>query len=112
VTVRGARASLPARKAKADVVLVAARYGDQGRLQVAKGYVRHDQVWTDVRLFDRQALIDMLSVDQKVATAALKDLATDFKLMSTLELKDGDGAERLVAKGLTSDHDDLGLPLF
>jgi hypothetical protein len=93
-------------------VLVAARYDENGRLQVAKGCVRHDQVWTDVRLFDRQTLVDMLSFDQRVATAALKDLATDFTLMSTVELKDGDGEERLLAKGRTSDHDDLGLPLF
>jgi hypothetical protein len=112
VTVRGVRASLPARKAKADVVLVAARYEDDGRLEVAKGYVRHDQIWSDVQLFDRETLVDMLGLDRRVATAKFKDLAADFSLKSKVNLKEMDGTMWLVVNGTTGSRDDLGLPLF
>jgi hypothetical protein len=110
--VRGARATLPARKAKADVLLVAVRYGEDGQLQLAKGYVRHDQVWSDVKLFDRQTLVDMLRFGRPVATATFGDLATDFLPGSEVELETLDGKVHLTVKGQASSGDDLGLPLF
>jgi hypothetical protein len=112
VTVRGTRAALPARKSKAEVVLVAARYGEGGLLKVARGFVRHDQIWSDVKLFDSKALVDRLHFKQHVATGRLKDLATDFSLLSTIDLKEVDGHDRLLAKGSSSESDDLGLPIF
>ncbi len=109
---RGARAALPARKAKADVLLVAARYAEDGRLMIAQGYVRHDQVWTDVNLFDRKSLIERLRSGQHLATAVPRDLASDFSLQSRVTLKEADGQARLLIKGSSASHDDLGLPLF
>jgi uncharacterized radical SAM superfamily Fe-S cluster-containing enzyme len=103
---------LPARKSKADIVLVAARYEDDGQLKMAKGCVRHDQIWSDVKLFDRETLVDMLGFDRRVATAKSKDLATDFSLISRVHLKEVDGHMWLVVNGNTASRDDLGLPLF
>lgn len=109
---RGARAALPARKAKANVLLVAARYGEDGRLMLAKGHVRHDQIWGDIKLFDRKTLTDMLRSGQRISTAAVKDLAADFTLRSKVTLIEVDGADRLATKGSSASHDDLGVPIF
>jgi hypothetical protein len=110
--VRGARASLPARKSKAELVLVAARYGDDGRLDVARGYARHDQVWSDVRLIDRDTLVDLLRSDRRVATAVVEGLGADFSLQAPVELRQTNGRDQLLAKGSSAPNDDLGLPLF
>ena len=109
---RGARAALPARKAKADVLLVAARYGEDGRLLIAKGHVRHDQIWGDNKLFDRKTLVDMLNSGQHLATAKFRDLAADFSLLSKVTLIHTDGGDRLSVKGAGATQDDLGLPVF
>ncbi len=109
---RGVRAALPARRAKADVLLVTARYDAEGRLMIARGNVRHDQIWSDVQLFDRRTLVDLLQTGKRVDTAISKDLAGDFSLLSNVSLIQTDGRDRLAVKGTTASHDDLGLPVF
>jgi hypothetical protein len=70
------------------------------------------QVWSDVRLFDRPTLVDMLWHDQRVETGQAQDLVGDFSNLKPVELKVVDGDVWLLRQGLDSAGDDLGLPLF
>jgi hypothetical protein len=70
------------------------------------------QVWSDVRLFDRRTLVDMLWQKRHVATGRAEDLANDFSGLVPVELKVVDGDVWLLRQGLDSAGDDLGLPLF
>ena len=109
---RGVRVASPPRRSKADLMVVAARYGANGDLDTAKAYECHDQVWTDVKLYDRQALVDMIQAGKRVSFGAFVDLATDFKRLGRISLVESDGRQVLAPKGKATQHDDLGVPIF
>jgi hypothetical protein len=108
---RGKRVSRASRKL--DVVLVAARYGEEGdRLNIARGYERRGFVWGDLVLFDRQTLIERLNAKKRVVTGYPGELPGDFEVTATVHLMREGVTESLVANGHQSGRDDLGLPLF
>jgi hypothetical protein len=111
--VRGVRAELPPRKTEARLIVVAARYDPEShRLRTAKAYQSADQVWTDVLLFSRQELIDVLESGKKVVVGRFVDLATDFEISGQLQLVESGGETFLRADGQSAAGDDLGVPLF
>ncbi len=91
---------------------MAARYDAGRRLKLAQGYERLGQVWSDVQLFDRPTLIDMLWNDKRVETGEALVLSTDFRCLAPVELKVVDGDVWLLQQGRDTAGDDLGLPLF
>ena len=108
---RGKRVSRTSRKL--DVVLVAARYGEDGdRLNLVQGYERRGFVWGDLVLFDRQALIERLNAKKRVVTGNPAELPGDFEVTAEVHLSQESGIESIVADGHQTMRDDLGLPLF
>jgi hypothetical protein len=108
---RGKKIS-PAMK-KLDMVLVAARYAEgSATLEMAKGYERFGQVWTDLKLYDRAALANRLTRGARVVTGQLSGLAGEFEVFAQVQLQGKNGGGRIVAEGAGSGGDDLGLPLF
>ena len=108
---RGKRVSRASRKL--DVVLVAARYGeDGGRLNIARGYERRGFVWGDLVLFNRQALIERLNAKKRVVTGYPGELPGDFEVTAEVYLTQEGGTESIVTDGHQTGRDDLGLPLF
>jgi hypothetical protein len=98
---------------KLDVVLVAVRYAEQGKkIETAQGYERFGQVWTDLKLYDRQTLADRLAQGQRVVTGQPSDLAGQFDVYKKVHLQGKNGGGTIVAEGASSGGDDLGLPLF
>ncbi|MGD8604267.1 MAG: hypothetical protein PVF49_06815 [Anaerolineales bacterium] len=98
---------------KLDMVLTAVRYAGQGKkIETAKGYERFGQVWTDLKLYDRETLADRLGKGQRVVTGQLSDLAGQFVVFKPVHLQGKNGGGTIVANGAGSGGDDLGLPLF
>lgn len=110
--VRGQAVS-PATK-KADVVLVAARYGADGRVQIAQAYQRRGPIWGDLVLLDRGALVEALRRGGKVFAGRTRQLSHDFELLHRLVL-DGRDDKVVVFGAVAADaagRDELGVPLF
>jgi hypothetical protein len=110
--VRGQAVSLATKKA--DVVLVAARYGPDGRVQIAQAYQRRGPIWGDLVLLDRGALVEALRRGRKVFAGRTRELSHDFELLHRLVL---DGREdkavvRAVVAAGADGRDQLGVPLF
>ncbi len=95
-----------------DVVLVAARYSGDGRLTLTRGFERHGDVWGDVVLLTREALVEKLRAVRHVVTGQPRELPGDFVILAPVRLETSPTSERIVAEGLTSEGDELGLPLF
>lgn len=97
---------------KLDVVLVAARYGEDGKLKFAKGYERRGVVWTDVRIFDRESLIEKVRSGAKVVTGDPIEMPGNYEPHGRVRVEGQDGSVYLVANGSGSERDDLGLPVL
>jgi hypothetical protein len=98
---------------KLDVVLVAVRYASQGKkIEMVQGYERFGQVWTDLKLYDRQVLADRLVGGARVVTGKPSDLAGQFEVFKSVQLQGKNGGGAIVANGAGAGGDDLGLPLF
>lgn len=97
---------------KLDIVLVAARYGDDGMLKFAKGYERRGDVWTDIRIFDREALIEKVRSGAKVVTGDAVKIPGNYEPQGRVRVEGPDGGAYLVANGSSSEKDDLGLPVL
>src|SRR3989304_7689998 len=96
-----------------DVVLVAVRYvpGYQ-RVWLAKGYERRGAIWSDIRLFDRQALLNILRAGTRVASGRPHDVPGDFETFAPIKLRGNHGDANIYASGRPSWGDELGMPLF
>lgn len=107
---RGLRVSKDVRRV--DVVLTSARYDAQGRLDLAKGYLRRGLVWSDVVLLRREELIDMLRSGLRVVVGRPRKLPGDFDIGASVRLDGSLEGGRLSANGSRGEGDQLGLPLF
>jgi hypothetical protein len=98
---------------KLDIVLVAVRYAE-GRqtIEIAQGYERFGQVWTDIMLYDRAALADRLAGGALVVTGRPSDLAGEFEVFAPVALQGKNGAGAIAVVDAGAGGDDLGLPLF
>ena len=109
---RGRRVSKKIRKL--DVLLEAVRYGEgEPRLQCARGYKRKGFVWSDVLLFDRQLLVDMLKSKKKVACGRPTAIDGDFEVYGKIQYR-GNGGDSILTcdGGAGKEKENLGLPLF
>jgi hypothetical protein len=95
-----------------DLVLVAARYKDDGTLAFAKGYERRGAVWSDVRVFDRGTLIKKVKSGAKVYTGDPEKLPGNFEPIQKVRVEGYDGNAYLVANGASSKKDNLSLPIL
>ncbi len=95
-------------------MLVSVRYRAEGRtLEYARGYARQGGVWSDLRLFAREQLLQMIRSGSRVATGRVAPLEGDFVVTGRVKLTAGQGTEELLAvDGARSDRDNLELPLF
>ena len=108
---RGRKISTKMRKL--DVVLVAVRYAEGGkRIDLAQGYERFGQVWTDLKLYDRAALADRLTGGERVVTGRPSSLAGEFEVFAPVLLQGKNGSGVIATEGAAAGGDDLGLPLF
>lgn len=106
---RGKRASIARRKA--DLLIVSVRYEpDDRRIAIARGYERRGKIWSDLRLFDRQTLVDRLQAGQRVVTGRRAELVGDFDVLSRVRLTDS--GQFISADGAGVEKDELGVPLF
>jgi hypothetical protein len=108
--VRGLKVNKDSRKL--DVVLVAARYNDEGALKFAKGYERRGKVWSDIRIFDRETLLNKVRSGAKVVTGNPVAIPGNYDPAGIVRIIDRDGGERLVTDGKQNQFDDLGLPVL
>jgi hypothetical protein len=97
---------------KLDIVLVAARYSDEGVLKFAKGYERRGVVWSDLRLFDRETLLYKIKSGAKIVTGDPVKIPGNYDPRKAVRVEGQQGKERLVANGSRSKQDDLGLPIL
>lgn len=110
---RGERAAQPPRRTKVDVLITAARYDSEtGKLRMVQGYEPMGQVWSDIRLYTREDLIERLQEGKHIAFGSNVRLATDFEVRGRLQLRQRDGDTILLAEGSSSESDDLGVPRF
>ena len=70
-------------------------------------------MWSDLRLFTREQLLQLIESGSRVATGQVADLEGDFVVTGRVKLatNQANGA-LLVVNGARSDQDNLGLPLF
>jgi hypothetical protein len=97
---------------KLDVVLVAARYSHTGVLEFAKGYERRGYVWSDVRVFDRETLLQKVKSGARIVTGDPVKIPGNFDLNQVVRVEGQAGDECLIADGSGSGKDDLGLPVL
>ena len=104
------RARVHAGVRKVDLVVTSARYQETGDLVLqARGFERHGAVWSDTRLFDREALALRIREGQRVVAGRETSLPGDFELGQRLRLVE---AGWIVAEGGRGGRDDLGVPLY
>lgn len=90
-TLRGQKTSLG--RKKIDVVLLSARYQRDGnRIAVARGIERRGAVWSDLKLFDRQQLLNLLHAGRHVAVGRPAQLEGDVELVEEVIALDVEGA--------------------
>jgi hypothetical protein len=93
------------------MVIVSVRYDPEGRrIDIARAYERRWKVWSDLKLYDRQTLIERLKGGDRIATGRDAQLAGDFEVLTPVRLSES--GEFLTANGAEPGRDDLALPLF
>ncbi|MGH2621545.1 MAG: hypothetical protein ACRDHG_13410 [Anaerolineales bacterium] len=95
-------------------MLVSVRYRAAGRtLEYARGYSRQGTVWSDLRLFTREQVLQLIEAGSRVATGRVAPLEGDFVVTGRVKLVADQASGALLAVDrVRSDQDNLGLPLF
>jgi hypothetical protein len=108
---RGERVSRTARRA--DLVLVDVRCDPEGSgVRLARGYERRGDVWSDLVILDRAALIDRIRRGKKTFTGRAKDLPGDFEILSPVMVGPEGDALHVGSNDRGTRREDLGLPVF
>jgi hypothetical protein len=110
--VRGRRVSKKTRKL--DIVVEAVRYEEEtSRVCLTRGYERVGYIWSDIKLFDRKQLVELLETKKRVVCGHPAGIQGDFEVYGRLQFQ-GDGEHGVLTcdgpSGL--EKEDLGLPLF
>ena len=99
-------------KVKADGIIEAVRYQENGQILWVRGYLRRGPAWTDRMLLNRETLLDLLISGKKFYTGqrcAL--LGATFDPAVPLQVKELDKRQLIVAGTTESDKDCLvGVP--
>ena len=70
-------------------------------------------MWSDLRLFTREQLLQLIESGSRVATGQVADLEGDFVVTGRVKLVANQASGTLLmVDGARSDQDNLGLPLF
>jgi hypothetical protein len=93
-------------------VLVAARYDSVGRLAVAQGFERRGDVWSDLRLYNRETLVQRLRARRRVAVARAAPVPGDFESAARVHIEPRTGRMTVNGGANGGPQDDLPLPLF
>ncbi len=103
------RTKVVPRHRKIDVIVTAARYATKGdRLTLARGYRRMGEVWSDLLLFERERLVELLQAKKRIAAGRRNETPGDFMVLKRIVKANG----RLAAEGSAGKGDDLGVPIF
>jgi len=105
---RGIRISRAARK-EIDIVVVAARYEKDGKVELVQAYRRNGLIWHDIQLLDRATLIRYLKQGLRLVAGKPKDIEADFEVTAPIH---HDPENDILAGDDTSAKDDLQVPLF
>lgn len=108
---RGRRVGADSRRL--DLVLTSVRLRPEGgRLMLARGYERHGVVWSDLKLFGRDELLERLRRGARVAVGETAKLPGDFATRGRVRVHGQGPAARLGLNGAGDGAEDLDLPLF
>ena len=103
------RVKVVSKHKKVDLIVTAARYASKGdRLMQARGYRRMGEVWSDLLLFDRKLLVEMLQEGKRIAAGRRNETPGDFVVLKRIVKANG----RLATQGSTGKGDNLGVPIF
>jgi hypothetical protein len=108
--VRGAR--VPSSVRRVDLIVVAARYSPERRLEWVQAYERRGRVWSDKVVLDRRALLDRLQRKQRVHSGAEREIPGDFEVGPAVQLQRSGGPPAIVAGSKTTGADELGVPVL
>ena len=99
---------------KLDVVLDAVRYElGTSRLLSARGYKRIGYVWSDILLYDRKELIELVKSKKRLVCGHPAEIEGDFDVFGRVQFE-GDEVNGSFTCDSSSENkrENLGLPLF
>ncbi len=101
-------------KPKADGVVEAVRYDNEGKIALARLYERHGATWSDVVLIARPELIRRLQQGQRIFAGRRKPyLGGMFEIGKRLVCLEQNGRQAVVTEGQTGERDELpDVPVF
>lgn len=101
-------------KSKYDGVVEAVRYGQDGKVDWVRTYLRRGPTWSDYILLDRQALIEYLKAGRNFMVGRrIPLLAGTFEVTVPVRVIQKNGDEILVTGDLQADRDRLdGVPVL
>jgi hypothetical protein len=100
-------------KKRVDLVLVDARPSeDRRRIAVARGYERRGDVWSDLLILDREAVLASVKRGKRVFVGTPLDLPGDFELQTPVRLSGERTSPALVSGTGKDETEGLGLPVF
>ncbi len=105
---RGTRISRAARK-DFEIVVVAARYDSDGKLQLVQAYLRNGLIWHDIQLLDRETLIQYLGQGLRIVAGKPLNIEGDFEVTAAIKHQLGND---ILAVDQKSARDELQVPLF
>ena len=98
-----------AKEKQIDLVIISARYApEDGRLALVQAYQRRGPIWSDILLYDRKRLVDLMQEGEQVATGRPKEIPGDFRILARVRLESG----RLVVEERQGLGELLGVPQF
>jgi len=99
---------------KADVVIEAVRYSPEGKIDLARAYLRRASAFSDRCLLDRNQLLDKLKAGQRVyAGQRMTSLGGCFNLDEKVHLVASPGGTEVITTSSDATQDNLmGTPLF
>jgi uncharacterized protein YjhX (UPF0386 family) len=101
-------------KFKADGVVEAVRYAEDGRIAWARLYERHGATWSDVVLVERAELIRRLQQGKRIFSGQRKPyLGGVFETGARIVCLEADGRQVVVSEGQQASRDFLAdVPVF
>jgi hypothetical protein len=106
--VRGVRTSSKTWK-KVDVLVIAARRNEYGRIQMVQVCKRDGPIWHDVRILDREGLVRILRDGIGVYAGTPMGIEGDFEILGPVSFLEGRGILALDESAL---QDELPVPQF
>lgn len=99
---------------KIDGVIEAVRYTPEGKLKMARGYLRRGPIWSDRVLLTREELLEDIKAGKKWAIGQrVMYMAGTFETSHSVQVKGSQGQEVLYTTQSQDSRDSLeGAPVF